>query len=85
MRMDVQVVFLQCNITSDVYVKVAPGEETTDPETDVPMVYKLRRSLYALAQITRPPWFDTVDAALVTLGFTPSLRVVLLCVHARKQ
>lgn len=35
------------------------------------MVYKLRRSLYDPAQ-SPALWYDTIDAALVTLGFTPT-------------
>ena len=67
-QLEVQVPFLKSKITSDVYVNAAPGQEATDLETGVPMVYKLRRGLYGLAQ-SPILCYDTIDVALVTLGF----------------
>ena len=50
-QLDVQVAFLQSTIEGrDVYVKAAPGQEIKDSKTGEPMVYKLKRSLYGLAQ-----------------------------------
>ncbi|CAN0447533.1 unnamed protein product, partial [Pylaiella littoralis] len=49
-QMDVAVAFLQSAIDKDVYVKLAPGRDVTDPKTGEITVYKLERSLYGLAQ-----------------------------------
>ena len=54
------------------YAKLAPGQEATDGKTGVPLVMKLKRSLYGLAQ-SPVLWYDTIDAALLGIGFTPTL------------
>ena len=71
-QLDVQVAFLQAKIEGrDVYVKTAPGQETKDPKTGEPMIYKLKRSLYGLAQ-SPVLWYDTINKVMLTLGFMPT-------------
>ena len=71
-QLDVQVAFLQSKIEGRaVYVKVAPGQDAKDPKTGEPMVYKLKRSLYGLAQ-SPVLWYDTINAEMLTVGFTPT-------------
>ena len=50
-QLDVQVAFLQPKIEGrDVYVKTAQGQEVKNSTTGDPMVHRLKRSLYGLAQ-----------------------------------
>ena len=43
-------------LDSDVYFKLAPGQEATDRKTGLPLVMKLKRSLYDLAQLPARRW-----------------------------
>ncbi len=70
-QVDVQVAFLQSKIQDDVFVKAAPGHDTNDMKTGEPMVMKLKRSLYGLSQ-SPALWYDTIDVALLGIGFTPT-------------
>ncbi|CAM9866800.1 unnamed protein product [Sphacelaria rigidula] len=47
-QLDVQPVFLNAPVDEEGYVKMAPDYEENDPATGVPLVTKLRRSLYGL-------------------------------------
>ena len=47
--LDVQAKCLNADVEEDVFVKMAPGYETND-ETGVPLVMKLKKSLYGLRQ-----------------------------------
>lgn len=49
-QVDIQVAFLQSPIKGEVYVKMALGQEETDSKAGAPMVMKLKRRLYGLAQ-----------------------------------
>ena len=49
-KLDVQVAFLQSPMEGEVYVKMASGQEETEPATGVPMVMKLKHSLHGLDQ-----------------------------------
>ena len=45
--LDVQTAFLNVDVEEDVFVKMAPGYETNE-EAGVPLVMKLKKSLYGL-------------------------------------
>ena len=71
-QLDVQAAFLQSKIEGrNVYAKTARGQEVKDLKTGEPMVYKLTRSLYGLAQ-SPVLWNDTTNAAMLTVGLTPT-------------
>ncbi len=53
----------------EVYVKMAPGFETSTAE-GTPQVMKLLKSLYGLRQSPRN-WFGTIDNHLEEIGFKP--------------
>ena len=56
--LDVQVTFLNADVEEDVFVKMAPGYEIND-EIGVPLVMKLKKSLYGLQQSpTKLVWHD---------------------------
>ena len=71
-QLDVQVAFLKSKIDSEVYVQLALGQATTDGKTGVPLVIGLKRSLYGLVQ-SPVLYYDTIDAALLGIGFMPPL------------
>lgn len=79
-QMDVVVAFLQSTIDKDVWVKPAPGGQTREPSTGTTMVYKLKRSLYGLAQ-SPVLWYDTIDGVLVVVGFRPTQSDPCVYVH----
>ena len=68
-RLDVKTAFLYADIEEEVYVKTAPGFETTNKD-GVQLVIKLGKSLYGLAQIPRN-WWKTIDPKLIEIGFVP--------------
>ncbi|CAB1111740.1 unnamed protein product [Ectocarpus sp. CCAP 1310/34] len=51
--MDVVTEFLQSNVEEEVYVRQAKGYEITDEVTGLPLVMKLKKSLYGLKQSPR--------------------------------
>ena len=61
--------FLYAFLEEDVHVEAAPGYEKMDKD-GVPLVMKLHKSLYGLAQ-SPGNWFKTIDPELVALGFVP--------------
>ena len=67
--LDVQMAFLNADVDEDVFVKMAPGYETND-EAGVPLVMKLKKSLYGLRQSPKN-WFSTMDVELAIIGFRP--------------
>ena len=79
-QMDVVVAFLQVHIDKDVYVKPAPGHDPRDPKTGEVMVYKLKRSLYGLAQ-SPVLWYDTIDGVLIVIRFSPTHSDPCVYVH----
>lgn len=70
-QLDARVAFLRRKISSEVYIKLIPGQEATYHKTGIPLVMKLRRSLCGLA---RSPvfWGATIDAELLGIGFSPT-------------
>lgn len=50
---------------------MTPGPKEAYSKTDAPMVMKLKRSLYGLAQSSFP-WYGTIDATLLGISFTPT-------------
>ena len=67
--LDVQTAFLNADVEEDVFVKMAPGYEIND-EAGVPLVMKLKKSLYGLRQSPKN-WFSTLDVELAVIGFRP--------------
>ena len=61
--------FLYAVLEEDVHVEAAPGYEKMDKD-GVPLVMKLHKSLYGLAQ-SPGNWFKTIDPEGVALGFVP--------------
>ena len=68
-QIDVKTAFLYADIEEEVYVKTAPGVETTNKD-GVQLVMKLKKSLYGLAQSSQN-WWKTIDPKLVEIGFVP--------------
>ena len=69
MQLDVQTAFLNADVDEEVYVKMAPGFETSTGE-GTPQVMKLLKSLYGLWQSPRNR-FGTIDNHLEEIGFKP--------------
>ena len=67
--LDVQTAFLNADVEEDVLVKMAPSYETND-EAGVPLVMKLKKSLYGPRQSPKN-WFSTMDVELAVIGFRP--------------
>ena len=65
--LDVQTVFLNADVEEEVFVKMAPGYERNN-ESGVPLVMKLKISLYGLQQSPKN-WFSTMDHHLGKIGF----------------
>ena len=70
-QVDVRCAFPPSPIEGEVYVKMTPGPKEAYSKTDAPMVMKLKRSLYGLAQSSFP-WYGTIDATLLGISFTPT-------------
>ena len=68
-QLDVKTAFLYADIEEEVYVKTAPGFETTNKD-GVQLVMKLEKSLYGLAQSPQN-WWKTIDPKLIEIGFIP--------------
>ena len=68
-QLDVKTAFLYADIEEEVYVKTAPGFETTNKD-GVQLVVKLENSLYGLAQNPQN-WWKTIDPKLIEIGFVP--------------
>ena len=68
-QLDVKTAFLYADIKEEVYVKTAPGFETTKKD-GVQLVMKLGKSLYGLAQSPQN-WWKTIDPKLIEIGFVP--------------
>ena len=49
---------------------MASGCETND-EAGVPLVMKLKKSLYGLRHSPKKNWFSTMDVELAVIGFRP--------------
>ena len=79
-QMNVVVAFFQAHIDKDVYVKPAPGHDPRDPKTGEVIVYKLKRSLYGLAQ-SPVLLHDTIDGVLIVIGFSPTHSDPCVYVH----
>ena len=68
-QLDVKTDFLYADIEEEVYVKTAPGFETTNKD-GVQLMMKLEKSLYGLAQSAQN-WWKTIDPKLIEIGFVP--------------
>ena len=68
-QLDVKTAFLYADIEEEVYVKTAPGFETTNKD-GVQLVMKLGKRLYGLAQSPQN-WWKTIDPKLIKIGFVP--------------
>ena len=66
-QLDYNTVFLNADVTEEVYVKMAPGYEQFD-EDGVPLIMRLLKSLYGLRQ-SPTNWWNTTDKHLVEIGF----------------
>ena len=68
-QLDVKTAFLYADNEEEVYVKTAPGFETTN-KNGVQLVMKLEKSLYGLAQSPQN-WWKTIDPKLIEIGYVP--------------
>ena len=68
-QLDLRTAFLYADIKEDVFVKMAPGYETTQKK-GVQLVMKLGKGLYGLAQSPQN-WWKTIDPSLVGIEFIP--------------
>ena len=68
LQLDVQTAFLNANVEEEVHVKTAPGYENQDKKTGVPLVMRLRKSMYGLRQSPKN-WHSTVDTYVIKNGF----------------
>ena len=64
-----QMTFLNANVEEDVFANMALGYETSD-EAGVPLVMKLKKSLYGLRQSPNK-WLGTMDVELAVISFRP--------------
>ena len=62
--LDLKTTFLDADVEEGVFVKMAPVYKTND-KAGVPLVIKLKKSLYGLRQIPKN-WFGAIE---VELGF----------------
>ena len=67
--LDVQTAFLNGDVEEKVFIKMAPGYAIND-EAGVPLVMKLKKSLYGLRQSPKN-WSSTMDVELAVIGFRP--------------
>ena len=65
--LDVQTAFLNADVEEEVFVEMAPGYERSN-ESGVPLVMKLKKSLYGLQQSPKN-WFSLMDHHLGKIGF----------------
>lgn len=82
-HLDVVTAFLYADIEEDVYVHMPPGFVQKD-EDGVPLLMKLRKSLYGLGQSSRN-WFVTIDPELIALGFTPLKSDTCVYIYRKKD
>ena len=68
-QLDVKTAFLHADIEEEVYVKTAPGFETTNKD-GIQHVMKLENSLCGLAQSPQN-WWKTIDPKLIEIGCVP--------------
>ena len=68
-QMDVSTAFLYADIQELVFAEQPPGFEVKDKDGGE-LVMQLERSLHGLAQ-SPGNWFNTIDPALVEIGFVP--------------
>lgn len=68
-QLDVKTAFLYADIEEEVFVAQPPGYETKDKDGG-PLVMRLEKSLYGLAQ-SPGNWFHTIDPVLKIIGFVP--------------
>lgn len=80
LELGVQTLFLNTDVDEEVYVKMAPGFETTTEE-GIPLVMMLLKSLYGLRESPRN-WFGTIDGHLKETGFTPLKSNPCVCIYS---
>lgn len=83
-KLDKHVACLQSKIEDDVFVKLSPEHERTDPNTEVFKVIKLQRSLYGLSQSSALPW-ATINTALPGTDFTTTASNPCVYTHGRNN
>ena len=67
LQLDVPVAFLNANVDEEVYFNMAPGYKKKGKKAGVPVVRRLRKSLYGLRQSPKN-WHSTIDT-FVKIGF----------------
>lgn len=72
-QLDVNNAFLHGDLHEDVYIKVTLGLDVNSSAStfSVPLVYRLRKSLYGLTQASRQ-WFSKSSEALLSKGYISS-------------
>ncbi|CAB1119606.1 unnamed protein product [Ectocarpus sp. CCAP 1310/34] len=78
--MGVVTAFLQSNVEAEVYVRQAKGYEIMDEVTGLPLVMKLKKSLYGLKQSPRN-FGNAVAKGIKDIGFTALLSDPCVCVY----
>ena len=67
-HLDYMTAFLNGTLEETIYVAPAPGFSDGNPS----LAYRLHKALYGLKQASRA-WYTTLNAALLELGYTPSV------------
>ena len=80
LQLDVQTAFLNANVEEEVHVKTAPGYENQDKKTGVPLVMRLRKSMYGLRQSPKN-WHSTIDTYVMKIDFKPLKSDPCVCVY----
>ncbi|XP_019230181.1 PREDICTED: uncharacterized protein LOC109211137 [Nicotiana attenuata] len=67
-ELDVNNTFLHGDLSEEVYMKVPPGLDISFSSSSLPLVCRLKKSLYGLRQ-----WFSKLSEALLSRGYISSL------------
>ena len=79
-QLGVKTAFLYADLEEEVFVAQTPGYETKDKDGG-PLVMRLEKSLYGLAQ-SPGNWFHTIDPVLKVICFIPSSIITdLICFY----